>query len=39
MTQNRLKRVTQSGRRTVEGSPTREKGAPARNGTDGARGS
>ena len=39
MTQNRLKRVTQSGRRAVEGSPTRAKGAPERYGTDGGRGS
>ena len=39
MTQNRLKRVTQNGRRTVEGSPTRAKGASARYDTDGARGS
>ena len=39
MTQHRLNRVTQGGRRSVEGSPTRTKGAPARYGTDGARGS
>ena len=34
MTQHRLKRVTQSGRLTVEGSPTRMKRAPARYGKD-----
>ena len=39
MTQNQLKRVTQSGRRAVEGSPIRAKGAPTRYGTNGARGS
>ena len=34
MTQHRLKRVTQSGRRVVEGSPTSTKRAPTRSGKD-----
>ena len=34
MTQHRLKRVTQSDRRAVEGSPTSTKRAPAKCGKD-----